>query len=274
MLFAALVGVLLAGGGLLLVLEPGGLAADFRRTFAPRETPSPGRRAAGVVASVLPYFGRRFVEAYAFLEPSPASLLAQALVGASLLGGAGFALGGPRDALFGALGLLYPILTLPSQADAKRRRMLAQLPDFAVYLGVFLEIGHSMHRAFGAATEYVPPPLRQELDRVLTRLVTERDPGPAIRAVAEHIQNPEATLFFDAVLAGFTTKAPVEVMRGLSETLDRLRDGAIVAKTSRIPTTMEMLIAFALLDTLLIWAVPFVGEVMGHMSMFTGGSLP
>jgi hypothetical protein len=264
-------GLALMLGGALVLAEPNQLLADLRLPGATARS----RRMRGVavdfMSSVVPYLGPSFVRAYRFLEATPATLLGPAAVGVGMVGVFALALGGPKMAPLGLLGLVYPVVALPMQADGARRRLVAQLPDFGLYLGIFLELGYSMHRAMAEATKYMTGPLRKELDRVLTRLVVEPNPEAAIRSLSDRIGNPDAALFFDAVLAGWNTDAPVAVMRGITETMDRLRDGAITARTGRIPNTMQVLILVALVDTLLLWGVPFITSMMAHMSAFSGG---
>lgn len=258
-------------GGALVLAEPNELLADLR--LAMPEGRSRRMRVAAVdfVSSILPYLGPSFVGAYRFLEATPATLLGPAATGVGMVGVFALALGGPKAAPVALLGLAFPVVALPMQADGLRKRLVAQLPDFGLYLGIFLELGYSMHRAMAEATKYMTGPLRKELDRVLTRLVVEPNPEAAIRSLSDRIGNTDAGLFFDAVLSGWNTNAPVEVMRGITQTMDRLRDGAITARTGRIPNTMQVLILVALVDTLLLWGVPFVTSMMAHMSTFSGG---
>ncbi len=263
---------LLAGGGLLLVYEPHFVLADLRLgSFGRGERQKIRGATADFVSSVLPYFGPSFVRAYRTLDMTPKRLLIQALGGFAVVEVFAVMLGGTRFVAGGILGLAYPIFMLPMQAETKRKQMIAALPDFALYLNIFLGLGYSMHRAMAAATEYMGGPLREALDHALTRLVIETDPAPVIQDLSKQVNHTDVGLFFDAMLSGWNSDAPMDVMRGIADTMDRMRDGAIAAKTGQIPSTMQVLVMIALLDTMLLWAVPFVTSMMTHMSVFSGG---
>ena len=99
----------------------------------------------------------------------------------------------------GLIGLLVPLLVLPSRQASRLRRFDAQLPDALMLLTASLRAGHSFPQAMQTVAAELPPPLAAEfawasgeaalgvpLDLALSRMI-ERVPSPDLDLVVTAI---------------------------------------------------------------------------------------
>lgn len=165
-------------------------------------------------------------------------------------------------AAFGAFlgAVAIPPWTINGRFRSWQRQVIAETPDLVLWLEVFFSLGYGPQAALSAASRRLRPgkPLQAEVRRVLGRIAADNDYNRAINDSQARMGHQDLTLFWEGIRTGWESVTPVESLRGIALTIERLEDLAIAQRTGIAGMAMPALVGLLLFSTIGLVLIPYL----------------
>lgn len=183
---------------------------------------------------------------------------------AAVLGLASVAMATFRPAVWPAMlpialviGYNAPLVVVRRQVADYRGAVRSDLADAVEFIDLHLVAGYNVPQALAGTSDLTAGPLRRELQQVLAHVAVGEPPGEALREFGRRANDVDVTTVARHVASAWTLAAPgQEVFTGLTDTLRRLAEAKVVARTRKLPTLFSLLVGLGLINLLLTVGAP------------------
>lgn len=157
----------------------------------------------------------------------------------------------------GYVAYVLPQAVVRRRVDEYRAAVRHHLADAVEFVDLHFAGGYNVPHALAATSELTTGPLRRELTRLLARVTDGATPEAALHEFGRRAGDADVMTVARHVAAAWTVAAPgPEVFSGLSDTLRRLEELQVVARTRKLPTVFSALVGLGLLNFLVFVGAP------------------
>lgn len=157
----------------------------------------------------------------------------------------------------GYAAYVLPQAAVRRRVDEYRAAVRNNLADAVEFVDLHFGGGYNVPHALAATSELTTGPLRRELTRILARVTGGATPEAALHEMGRRAADADVMTVARHVAAAWTVAAPGrEVFTGLSDTLRRLEEAQMLARTRKLPTLFSLLVGLGLLNFLIFVGAP------------------
>lgn len=171
----------------------------------------------------------------------------------------------------GYAAYVLPQAVIRRRVDEYRSAVRNNLADAVEFLDLHFSGGYNVPHALAATSELVTGPLKRELTRVLARVTEGAAPEAALHELGRRAADADVMTVARHVAAAWTVAAPGrEVFAGLSDTLRRLEEAQMLARTRKLPTLFSLLVGMGLLNFLIFVGAPVFAWFLATLAQTQG----
>ncbi len=252
--------------GLAVAGKPGKISARLKELTSPEQEAAPqeqpGRREDAIPLLTRLLTGRRITDRL-YLELSAAGLPVRPSEFVGILCGSVIlsqfvAVAAARGAfghlLFGAVGVVLPVMVVRSLQRKRRAAFDAQIVDALITMSASFKSGFSLLRAMQMVAQEMPQPISREFERIVSEVGVGRPLEEALRAAVDRINSYDFDLVVTAILIH------LQVGGNLAEILETIAD--TIRERTKIMGEMRALTAEGRVSGLILVVLPIVLAVV------------